>query len=137
MESVADSLHTKASVDSLALSVQTNRSGVSLPAESEDPDNDMQIDEHSDDASSMQQTGPSFRGRFFGKFKDVIESQIGLGGVKVSANVMTMMKIYIDDNRKKQEVLEAKCRRLLQESEDIGKDIDQIEQEIKGFQIVR
>ena len=109
---------------------------MSLPAESEDLDNDMQIDEHSDNASSMQQTGPSFHGWFFGKFKDVIESQIGLGGVKVSANVMTMMEIYIDDNRKKQEVLEAKCRQLLQESKDIGKDIDQIEQEIKGFQVM-
>ena len=110
---------------------------MSLLAESEDPDNNMQIDEHSDDASSMQQTGPSFHGRFFSKFKDVIEGQIGLGSVKVSANIKTLMYIYIDANWKKQEVLKAKCRWLLQESEDIGKDIDQIEQEIKGFQIVR
>jgi hypothetical protein len=57
-------------------------------------------------------------------------------GIKVSANVKTLMDIYIDDNWKKQEVLEGKCRWLLQESEDIGKDIDQIEHEIKGFQIV-
>ena len=116
--------------------IGTEWCGVSLPAESEDPDNDMQIDEHSDDASLMQQTGPSICSQFFGKFKDVIKSQIGLGSIKVLANVKRLMDIYIDDNRKKQEVLKAKCRWLLQESEDIGKDIDQIEQEIKGFQIV-